>query len=30
MAERDSWTLVDGVRADEFVAAAPVVADVKS
>ena len=28
MAERDSWTLVDGVRADEFVAGAPVVADV--
>ena len=28
MAERDSWTLVDGVRADEFVAAAPVVAGV--
>jgi len=28
MAARESWTLVDGVRADEFVAAAPVVADV--
>ena len=28
LAERESWTLVDGVRADEFVAAAPVVADV--